>query len=136
MIKPPSNKNPNDATGFVSPTQDYLETRLSIDDYVIKNPNATYFGIIKQTNDDVFELHCGDVLVIERSRRPMHDNLVLVFAEGEFRMKKLRIIIDRVYLAPLGAGKVIDITGQEDTVIHGVVTYIIQKAENFCNVLR
>ena len=75
--------------GFPSPATDYVEARLSADDYLVKNPIATYFVRVKgdsMMNAGIFD---GDVLIVDRSIEPSIGQVVLAEVDGEFTVKYL-----------------------------------------------
>jgi DNA polymerase V len=75
--------------GFPSPATDFVEARLSADDYLVKNPIATYFVRVKgdsMINAGIFD---GDVLIVDRSIEPSMGQIVLAEVDGEFTVKYL-----------------------------------------------
>ncbi|WP_058910093.1 translesion error-prone DNA polymerase V autoproteolytic subunit [Entomohabitans teleogrylli] len=76
--------------GFPSPAQDYIEERLDLNKLVIRHPSATYF--IKVSGDSMIDagIGDGDLLVVDRSLRAEHGDIVIAAVEGEFTVKELR----------------------------------------------
>jgi DNA polymerase V len=77
------------SAGFPSPAGDYVEVRLSADQYLVKNPTATYFVRVKgdsMINAGIFN---GDVLVVDRSLDPSIGQIILAEVDGEFTVKYL-----------------------------------------------
>lgn len=75
--------------GFPSPATDFVEARLSADDYLVKNPISTYFVRVKgdsMMNAGIFD---GDVLIVDRSIEPSIGQVVLAEVDGEFTVKYL-----------------------------------------------
>lgn len=77
------------SAGFPSPAADHIEARLSADDYLVKNPTATYFVRVKgdsMINAGIFD---KDVLVVDRSLEPSVGDIILAEVDGEFTVKYL-----------------------------------------------
>ncbi|MGJ8620072.1 MAG: LexA family protein [Methylophilaceae bacterium] len=75
--------------GFPSPADDHVEDRLDLNDYLIKQPDATFFvRIIGDSMIDagIFE---GDIAVVDRARLASIGNTVLAVIDGEFTIKIL-----------------------------------------------
>ena len=71
-------------TGFASPSQGYEETNIDLNEILIKNPSSTY--LFKLDSEDIsnLELSKGSVLVVDRSRTPVSNQLVIIRHEGHF----------------------------------------------------
>jgi len=77
------------SAGFPSPAADHVEVKLSADDYLVKNPTATYFVRVRgdsMINAGIFD---GDVLVVNRALEPSIGNIILAEIDGEFTVKYL-----------------------------------------------
>jgi DNA polymerase V len=87
-VSMPLYDNPVSA-GFPSPAADHVETRLTTDDYLIKNPVSTFF--VKVKGDSMIDagISHGDVLIVDRSIDPVVGNIVLAELDGEFTVKYL-----------------------------------------------
>lgn len=77
--------------GFPSPAQDYEETTLDINDYLIRNGPATYFVEVEGDSMDGAGIHHGDILVVDRSVSPVDGHIVIAFVDGERLVKRLRV---------------------------------------------
>ena len=77
--------------GFPSPAQDYEEETLDINDYLVKNAPATFFVQVEGDSMDGAGIHHGDILVVDRSIRPVSGNVVVAFVGGERLVKTLLI---------------------------------------------
>jgi DNA polymerase V len=74
--------------GFPSPAEDYLENMLDLNQTLIKNPSATFFGRVKGTSMRDAGVDPGDLLVIDKSLRYRNGALAVCFINGEFTLKK------------------------------------------------
>ena len=75
--------------GFPSPAEDFLEKRLDLNEYLIKNKSATF--LIKVHGDSMVNagIFDGDMLVIDRSVQPSSGKIVLGVLTGEFTIKRI-----------------------------------------------
>jgi len=72
------------ATGFASPADRFVEKRLNINDLVVKNPTATFFFKVKSDLHAKAPFLHGDILIVDRSTKPIHDSYAIATANGEF----------------------------------------------------
>ncbi|MFA6119028.1 MAG: translesion error-prone DNA polymerase V autoproteolytic subunit [Parachlamydiales bacterium] len=116
--------------GFASPADDYLEKQLDLNEFLIKNPPATFF--VKVEGDSMKDalIFDGDILIVDRSIEAVNDKIVIASLFGEFTVKRLKIIGKDIFLkAENQEYKAIKITDAMNFEIFGVVTYIIHKAK-------
>jgi DNA polymerase V len=116
------------AAGFPSPAEDFLEKRLDLNDYLIKNPPATFLvRVCGQSMKDagIFD---GDMLVVDKSLQPVSGSVVVAIVHGEFTVKTLKLHSGKMYLVPANnAFKDIEITPEMDCEVWGVVNSVIRK---------
>jgi DNA polymerase V len=75
--------------GFPSPADDHLENRLDIVEYLIQQPDATFFiSIVGNSMRDAGILS-GDKAIVDRSKRASAGDIVLAVLDGEFTVKFL-----------------------------------------------
>jgi DNA polymerase V len=72
------------ATGFASPTQGYEEQGIDLNEMLIQNPPATYFGRLDTGEMEQLGLPRGTLLIIDRSKKPSHGDFVMLRHEGQF----------------------------------------------------
>ena len=114
--------------GFPSPAEDFLEKRLDLNEYLIKNKSATF--LIKVHGDSMVNagIFDGDILVIDRSVQPANGKIVLGVINGEFTVKRIEKRKHKLFLVPENeAFNPIEITSEMDFKIWGVVTFAIHK---------
>jgi DNA polymerase V len=75
--------------GFPSPADDHLEKRLDLTEYLIKQPDATFFITI--TGDSMRDagILSGDKAIVDRSKKAKVGDIVLAVLDGEFTVKTL-----------------------------------------------
>lgn len=76
------------AAGFPSPATDYVETRIDLNQELIKNPLATFFAFAEGDSMDP-EIRSGDLLVIDRKVPTPNGCIVLASVNREYCVKRL-----------------------------------------------
>lgn len=75
--------------GFPSPADDHIEKRLNLNDYLIKQADATFLVTITGLSMRDAGLLPKDVVVVDRSRPAGVGNIVMAVVDGEFTIKYL-----------------------------------------------
>ena len=88
------------SAGFPSPADDFKELRISIDQEVVRNEEATFYARVSGESMQGAGLDDGDLLVIDRSLEPKDKKIAVCFIDGEFTVKRLKVAADCVYLMP------------------------------------
>ncbi len=74
--------------GFPSPAADYVETRIDLNDLLIKNPSFTFFAYAE--GDSMFPLiQSGDLMIIDRKVAKPDGCVVLASVNNTFCVKHL-----------------------------------------------
>ena len=116
------------SAGFPSPADDFRETRISLDEELIINKEATFFAKVSGQSMIGAGLDNNDLLVIDRSIEPANNKIAVCFLDGEFTVKRLRVENNEVWLQPENPEyPIIKITEENDFVIWGIVTSVIKK---------
>jgi len=116
--------------GFPSPANDFIDKKLDLNSLVIKNESATFFVKVDGTSMEDANIFKDDILVVDRSINPSNGKIIIAILNGEFLVKRLKIIKNKFYLfAENPKFNPIEISKEEDFEIWGVVTYIIHKAK-------
>lgn len=116
------------SAGFPSPADDFKEQRLSLDDELVKNKEATFYARVSGQSMIGAGLDDNDLLVIDRSLEPANNKIAVCFLDGEFTVKRLRVSNDEVWLQPENPNyPIIKITEENNFVIWGIVTNVIKK---------
>ena len=116
------------ASGFPSPADDYIDNALDLNQHLIKHPAATFF--VRAKGDSMCELGIltGDILIVDRSLSPKDNSIVIAELNGEFIVKRLKIIAGRGFLyAANNKYKPIPIADLDNFQFWGVVTYAIHE---------
>ena len=116
------------SAGFPSPAEDFKQERLSLDNELIKNKEATFFARVSGQSMIDAGLSDNDLLIIDRSLSPAHNKIAVCFLDGEFTVKRLKVEKEVVWLQPENKNyQPIKITEENDFVIWGIVTNVIKK---------
>ena len=116
------------SAGFPSPADDFKELRISIDQEVVRNEEATFYARVTGVSMQGAGLDDGDLLVIDRSLEPQNDKIAVCFIDGSFTVKRLKVKNGEVWLQPENPNyPIIKITEENDFVIWGIVTSVIKK---------
>lgn len=115
--------------GFPSPAADFEEQRISLDQYLIKNSETTFYARANGNSMINAGIDDGDLLVIDRSLVAKNGNIAVCFINGEFTVKRIQKKKDKILLLPENDSfPIIEVTQDSDElVIWGVVTYVIKK---------
>ena len=113
--------------GFPSPADDYIESNIDLNEWLIQNRLAT--SIVRVEGDSMSgEIHSGDRLIIDRSLEPKNNDVVLASIDGEVTVKRLVLQDGRPSLVPENPSySAIEIHEEDDFSIWGVVTYCIHR---------
>ena len=116
------------SAGFPSPVDDFSESRISLDDELIKNKDTTFYAKVKGQSMIGAGLDDNDLLVIDRSLVPTNNKIAVCFLDGEFTVKRLRVEKNEVWLQPENPNyPIINITEENDFMVWGIVTNVIKK---------
>nr|WP_306287442.1 translesion error-prone DNA polymerase V autoproteolytic subunit [Pseudoalteromonas sp. WY3] len=122
-------------TGFESPAAEYVELGISIDELIIKHPNATFIGIASGQSMQEVGIFDGDLLVIDRAEDVSTGDIIVASYNGSFVCK----IIDKSKRLLISASKdykSVYISNDDDFKLEGVVTASIRLHRNKAEVNR
>ncbi len=116
------------SAGFPSPAEDYIDKKLDLNEYLIKNRPATF--LVKVNGNSMINsgIYDGDILVVDRSAEPANNKIVIGVIDGEFTVKRIIKKAKKLFLQPENENfKPIEITEDMDFKIWGIVTFAIHK---------
>ena len=118
------------SAGFPSPATDFMHQKLSLDELLIKDEEATFYARVTGNSMEGAGLNDGDLLVIDRSLEAHNNSIAVCYVDGEFTVKRLKVEQDCVYLIPENKEyKPLKITEENQLIIWGVVSYVIKKVQ-------
>lgn len=112
--------------GFPSPEEEALCDVMSMDEYLITRPEASF--LLKVSGDSMIGAGImeGDLVIIEKGRDPKAGDIVIAEVDGEWTMKYFRKEGSRVVLEAANP-KYPTIRPKSDLRLGGVVTAVIRK---------
>lgn len=114
--------------GFPSPAADFDESKISLDNVLVKNKEATFYAKASGNSMTGAGIDDGDILVIDRSIEPKNNKVSVCFIDGEFTVKRIKIEEEAVFLMPENPNyKPIKVAPENDLIIWGIVTYVIKS---------
>ena len=113
--------------GFPSPAQDYVEQTLDLNELCIKHPAATFF--VRVEGDSMIEagIYPNDILVVDRSVRAEHGDIVIASFHGELTVKELELKPITRLIPRNKAYQPIDVPEGCELDIFGVVTSVVRN---------
>jgi DNA polymerase V len=111
--------------GTPSPADDSVEERINLNRFIFRNPSSTTLYWVKDDSYQVFDIHKGDILVVDKSLPPEDRKLVLVEINGEETIRLLVKFQDKLFLGT-GQDKGEELCEGQATKLLGVVTYSIR----------
>lgn len=112
--------------GFPSPAEEELVDTLSLDQFLIRRPEASY--MLTVSGDSMIDagIMPGDMVIVERGRQPKPGEIVVAEVDHEWTMKYFLKRGDEVILRPANK-KYSDIRPRDELNVAGVVTSVIRK---------
>lgn len=115
------------SAGFPSPAQDYVEQTLDLNELCIKRPAATFFVRVEGESMIEAGIFNNDILVVDRSVKPAHGDIVVAQIDGEFTVKELCLRPTLKLIPRNSAYEPIYLASDNELQIFGVVTNVIRQ---------
>jgi DNA polymerase V len=114
-------------SGFPSPADDFIESQLDLNQYLIKHPAATFCMRAKGDAMINIGIYPDSILMVDRSLDPHQDSIVVVVLDGTFMVRRVRRDKGRFTLYPENpAYPSIEVTSDRDFTLWGVVRHVIR----------
>ena len=112
--------------GFPSPAEEELIDTMTLDEWLIKNREATY--MLKVSGDSMIDagIMPGDMVLLDRIKEAKDGDIVIAEVDGAWTMKYLKKNGKSVMLLPANK-KYKPILPKEELTIAAVVTAVIRK---------
>ena len=112
--------------GFPSPAEEELIDAISLDEYLIEKPEASF--LLKVSGDSMIEagIHEGDLVIVERGREPRSGEIVLACVDGDWTLKYYRRVGGAVELVPANP-KYPVIRPENELTLGGLVRAVIRR---------
>ena len=119
------------SAGFPSPATDYMESKLDLNEYLIKHPAATFIVKAKGPSMTDAGIISGDLLIVDRSITPKSNNIVIASIFGDLTVKKLQKKENSLFLLSANSDyPSIEVKEEMECFIWGIVTYIIHESNS------
>lgn len=79
------------AAGFPSPAEDYIDKTVDMNDLLISNKDATFIVQVESLSMKDVGIEVNDYLIVDRSIRSQHYDVVVAFIDNEFTVKRLMV---------------------------------------------
>lgn len=114
--------------GFPSPADDYIESRLDLNEYLVRHKEATFFLRVKGSSMAGANIHDGSLLIVDRSIEAKHNDIVVADIDGDLTVKRLykRDGVVKL-LAENEAFPEIVIKPDSELVVWGVVRHVVHS---------
>lgn len=112
--------------GFPSPAEEELIDTLSLDEYLVENPDASF--MLKVSGDSMIDagIHEGDIVIVERGKSPKNGDVVLACVDNEWTLKYYRRHGKGVELVPANKNYPV-IRPKEELNLGGIVRSLIRR---------
>ena len=116
------------SAGFPSPAADFLESKIDLNEELIKNPATTFIAFTEGFSMQGAGIGHRDILIIDKSLEPRDGKIAVCFIDGDYTLKRLKIDNGVLWLMPENEKyQPIKITEDNDFMVWGIVTYSIMK---------
>jgi len=112
--------------GFPSPAEEEVVDLMSLDEYLISNPQATY--LLKVDGDSMMDagIHPADLVLVQKGMIPKNGDIVVACVDGQWTLKYFDKHRGKITLRAANK-KYPPIEPQEELVIAGVVIANVRK---------
>jgi SOS regulatory protein LexA len=113
--------------GFPSPAEEELVDILSLDEFLIRRPDATY--MLTVSGDSMLDagIHPGDIILVEKGPTPKNGQIVIAQVDGEWTLKYYRKEKGgQIRLDPANR-KYKPIYPKQNLIVGGVVRAVVRK---------
>ncbi len=114
------------AAGFPSPAEEELVNTMSLDEFLVERPEATF--LLTVSGDSMIEagIQPGDLVLVEKGRTPRNGDIVVAQVDDEWTLKYFRRDADGVHLDPANSAYA-PIRPKRSLVVGGVVRAVVRK---------
>lgn len=112
--------------GFPSPAEEELIDTINLDQYLVRNPEATY--LLTVSGDSMIDagIQPGDIILVEKGGAPKKNDIVIAQVDGEWTMKYFGKDRQGVYLDPANSNYK-RIRPDQSLTIGGIVKAVVRK---------
>jgi len=116
------------SAGYPSPSEDFAEGSLDLNQHLIHHPAATFFVRVRGDSMIGAGIFSGDLLVVDRAIAPHSNSIVIAVVNGELTIKRLHQQDEQISLLPENPDySPIEITSAMEFAVWGVVTGVVRR---------
>jgi len=116
------------SAGSPSPTDDFIEEALELNDLLVRNPPATFMMRVAGHSMEQAGICDGDLLLVDRSLEARPGDIVIAYLNGELTVKHVERRGPTLALVAANEGfPPIEITEEMDFAVWGIVTHVIRS---------
>jgi DNA polymerase V len=116
------------AAGFPSPADDYIESWLNLNEYLVRHQEATFFVRAKGNSMVGAGIFDGNLLVVDKSLIPSSGSIVIAVIDSELTVKRLLKDNGKIILKSENSRfKDIELKEGQELKVWGVVTATVRK---------
>jgi repressor LexA len=112
--------------GFPSPAEEELLDTISLDEFLVRRPDATYILTVSGDSMQDAGIQPGDMVLVEKGGSPKLNDIVIAQIDGEWTMKYYGKDKDGIYLDPANTHYK-RIRPVRDFQVGGIVRAVIRK---------
>ncbi len=112
--------------GFPSPAEEELIDTLSLDEFLIEKPTASF--MLRVSGDSMRDagIHEGDLVIVERGKNPKNGDVVLACVDHEWTLKYYQRRGQKISLVPANPDYPV-IQPRGELTLGGVIKAVIRK---------
>lgn len=115
------------SAGFPSPADDFLDIKIDLNKYLIKNQYTTFFVRVSGNSMIDVGISDGDLLIVDKSLEPTNNKIAVCYIDGEFTVKRIKVEKDCVWLVAENPDyKPFKVTEDNELIIWGIVINVIK----------
>ena len=112
--------------GFPSPAEEESKDEITLDEWIINDPNSTFMITMKDDSLTGSGILKGDVLLLNRGKQPHNYDIVVATVDEDFAVRHYLKKGQQVFLLPANKA-FFPITPRYELKIEGVVYCVIRK---------
>ena len=118
------------AAGLPSYANDDLDDSIDLNEYLVEKPNSTFMLKVQGMSMRDAGILPDDILIVDRSKQPTHNKIVIAAVDGELTVKRLFRRGERIKLLPENPDyPEILINNESQLIIWGVVVGSFRRFE-------
>jgi repressor LexA len=113
--------------GFPSPSEEELRDLVSLDEYLVTKPEASFLLRVSGDSMTGEGIMPGDLVIVERGREPRAGDVVVAQVDGEWTMKYFTRTKSGAVVLESANPKYLPIRAREELKIAGIVSAVVRK---------